>query len=422
MNPAACVFRHAAVVVAITVTAQCAFGQVVLPDNGFLTVKMRPQATGMWCWAASAQMVMESLGKLVSQCDEANKEFGRTDCCSVPTPEACVNGGWPEFDKYGFSYKLTNDAALSWDALRTEISTRKTPFAFSWHWSGGGGHMMVVRGFSTINGRKFVSIDDPWPPQSGDARDITYDEYVQGDGHTHWNDFYAVSANAKGAGNIASIKLNRLQLAQSESARDLEINDKAISPRRGIEFKAAMTQSISAASQSLETFKELDKRTEIKLTEKATVKLGDPFPLVRIGLNELRNSAPGSAKDIIGNISDRVLYPIQALEEVKSGVTVQKKNEVWKDVSYGNVALTRQLVKVRRTYAAEHKISMSDFYVVSIPALNVHFVATNEPSGVVLIPAFDDATTGLKAGVPQNAADVMPKLVLAAQRHNGLPR
>ena len=55
---------------------------------------------------------MEFLGTAVDQCDEANKRFGRTDCCNSPTPGACVIGGWPEFDKYGFTFLTTNDTPL----------------------------------------------------------------------------------------------------------------------------------------------------------------------------------------------------------------------------------------------------------------------------------------------------------------------
>jgi len=68
----------------------------------------------MWCWAASGEMTMELLGASITQCDEANKRFGRTDCCNNPTPVGCINGGWPEYDKYGFTFSRTSDTALTW--------------------------------------------------------------------------------------------------------------------------------------------------------------------------------------------------------------------------------------------------------------------------------------------------------------------
>jgi hypothetical protein len=162
-----------------------------------LAVTLRPQLTDMWCWAASGEMVMEFLGVTVQQCVEANNEFTRTDCCNSPTPGACVNGGWPQFDKYGFTFQETSDTALTWTQLQDEISNAagcgSRPFAFSWHWPGGGGHMMVVIGYETVGNVNYVEINDPWAPNVGDHRFITYDFYVASPGdHTHWNDFYQI--------------------------------------------------------------------------------------------------------------------------------------------------------------------------------------------------------------------------------------
>lgn len=169
-----------------------------------LAVTMHSQQTRMWCWAASAQMVMDYLGHDVSQCVQANNRFGRNDCCNIspcpnpPQNHACVSGGWPEFEKYDFTSKQTANAALSWVDLKAQVSTasncKKKPFCFSWHWPGGGGHMMVIRGYQTVNGVNYVSVRDPWPPCVGDSYIITYDYYVTSPGHhTHWNDYYDIT-------------------------------------------------------------------------------------------------------------------------------------------------------------------------------------------------------------------------------------
>lgn len=158
-----------------------------------LPVNLFPQQTSMWCWAASGEMVMSYLGGMVSQCEQANQRFGRTDCCDSPTPSACINGGWPEFGKYGFTYNV--GGALSWTALKEQIDSRRTPFAFSWKWDGDGGHMMVVTGYKVINRQNWVSISDPWSPNYGSQRDILYADYVDGTGYSHWYDYYNVARN-----------------------------------------------------------------------------------------------------------------------------------------------------------------------------------------------------------------------------------
>jgi hypothetical protein len=170
---------------------------------GSLPVQLHPQQTNMWCWAASGEMVMDYLGHDVAQCVEANNRFARKDCCTIqlcPNPVAahpCVRGGWPEFGKYGFSFKKTTNAPLSWEDLREQISNmpccKKRPFCFTWYWAGGGGHMMVAKGYFTLGGTNYVAVLDPWAPCQGDEYIITYDYYVESIGnHTHWDDYYDV--------------------------------------------------------------------------------------------------------------------------------------------------------------------------------------------------------------------------------------
>ena len=156
-------------------------------------VSLRGQETPVWCWAASGEMCMDFLGTDVSQCDEANKRFGRTDCCNSPRPAACVNTGWPEFEKYGFTYNRTSNTPLTWAQLKEQIYCKKKPFAFSWHWSGGGGHMMVVKGYAEIDGTNYVYYDNPLPVGTGSHEIKTYTDWVSGPGYTHWDDFYDIT-------------------------------------------------------------------------------------------------------------------------------------------------------------------------------------------------------------------------------------
>ena len=163
------------------------------PNQNTLPVPLCPQQTPMWCWAASGEMVMTYLRHPVQQCLEANYRFGRNDCCNDPTPDACVTGGWPQFDHWGFSFQT--DSALTFDQLRQEINLYR-PVAFSWGWIHGGiipggGHMMVARGYNTS--AQLVYINDPWPPRTGDVSWITYATYVsQPNHHVHWTDYFGV--------------------------------------------------------------------------------------------------------------------------------------------------------------------------------------------------------------------------------------
>jgi len=166
------------------------------PEQALLAVPLTGQQTGSWCWAASGQMVMQKLGKNVTQCDEADKYFHRV-CCDSGKPKACINGGWPPFGAFGFEAKITTNAALPWDDIRKEIGCNQRPIAFSWKNIGTGGHMMTLIGYGMTGGTPTVMINDPWPPGTGESRPIPYETYVSMKGkYTHWNDYYEVEQKA----------------------------------------------------------------------------------------------------------------------------------------------------------------------------------------------------------------------------------
>lgn len=198
----------------ITLTAQAARAQIIT-----LPLTLHWQQTGQWCWAASGQMLMDFFGpRDVPQCYQANQEFGRTDCCSCPTPGDCVQPGWPQFDTWGYNATTTNwGSPLSWSQVIAEINAGR-PFMFSWAWNGGGGHAMVAYGyfnfslppfpFVTFPPINWVFLANPWGPQGrcgpggnasgpfgGDDEIVTYSEFVGGPGydHTHGADIYNIS-------------------------------------------------------------------------------------------------------------------------------------------------------------------------------------------------------------------------------------
>jgi hypothetical protein len=163
-----------------------------------VNVPTMAQQASNWCWAASGEMTMRYFGHDVAQCTEANNEFGLTGCCQNNSG-SCNNGGWPEYQKYGFTANQTSDAPLAFAEIQGEIYCSNRPFAFSWHWDGGGGHMMVLTGYSVTDNTQWVNVNDPEPytdlqhPNGGTATVMTYSRYVSDVGHTHWNDFYNIA-------------------------------------------------------------------------------------------------------------------------------------------------------------------------------------------------------------------------------------
>ena len=173
-----------------------ALGGCCNPPNSFLlNVPITAQEQSNWCWAASGKMCMNYIhpASNVAECDEANKEFSQSTCCQNGSSSQCNQGGWPQPDKYGFTFNTTSDTPLQWNQVTGQIYCNSKPFAFSWHWSGGGGHMMVAVGYSIVDGANYITVNDPLPVGMGSQWTNTYDYYVSATGHTHWNDYYNIT-------------------------------------------------------------------------------------------------------------------------------------------------------------------------------------------------------------------------------------
>jgi hypothetical protein len=142
-------------------------------------------------------MLAEPFGLSATQCSLANHRFGKTTCCSqqsagssCPKTDDCNTPGWLELDFVGLTFHET-PAALGWGRLRKQISCKKRPMGFAYGTPGVVGHVLVIRGYLTVSGTRYLVLNDPWSPCNGNERLITYDQYVDPAGTaTHWNTWY----------------------------------------------------------------------------------------------------------------------------------------------------------------------------------------------------------------------------------------
>jgi hypothetical protein len=150
------------------------------PSRYTLPVEMRPQETELWCWAATGQMTMEFLGKNVTQSEQANRLFQRSDCDDHPVPKPCVRGGMVVLGPYGFHADVSTKP-LSEDEVIRQIATLKKPIPFGYKWPGGGGHIGLLVGYvRTTDGKLLVEILDPFPPSKGERSLIPYKRWASG--------------------------------------------------------------------------------------------------------------------------------------------------------------------------------------------------------------------------------------------------
>jgi hypothetical protein len=168
-----------------------------------LDVELTGQLTQQWCWATCAQMVMRYFGKNITQCEQANALFKRTDCChsvmgrGAPFKpiSACAKAGNPDWNYYGFEVTHSSyDTPLTYEELVAQIDANK-PVCFSWKWNSGGSHMLVAIGywnsFQLLG--DVVLVNDPWPVNKGEFKIISYHAYVSGVNYTHGRDTYDIT-------------------------------------------------------------------------------------------------------------------------------------------------------------------------------------------------------------------------------------
>jgi hypothetical protein len=127
-----------------------------------LAFNMQAQTQSNWCWAATATSVSHFYWFISSwtQCRVANDELGHNDCCNNPVPSTC-NVPW-YLDK---ALTRTNNFVsvtrpVSFQQIRDEIDAGH-PVGARIGWNGGGGHFMVIYGYSLVAGVEYFDIDDP---------------------------------------------------------------------------------------------------------------------------------------------------------------------------------------------------------------------------------------------------------------------
>lgn len=343
------------------------------------------QHTDMWCWAASAQMIMATHGVNISQCEQANYWLNRNDACQQPTPADCVRGGWPDFPHWGFNALAGPDGvALSFDEVRAQVDAKR-PFAFSWHWTGGTqGHMMVVTGYSLAGGNELVHVNDPWPPRTGDSATYTYANFVGGDSaqggsnpHTHWRDYYDIApAGVGGAPNMATAGGVGpwIPVASDPSPGDAADRGKALVGELVTVEKASGLMLPAAAPGGPPGGIPEGFEPELRV-----------YYLLQ---DQLLGYEPGA--DVHDMLFDgkEFMFPLTAGGEVTSSVVISKVADGWAIKRVGSPNLTRAITDARSVAASSSRRLPSDYFVVHVPHMYRVFLAHDEGDLVVFDPVF----------------------------------
>jgi ABC-type bacteriocin/lantibiotic exporter with double-glycine peptidase domain len=129
-----------------------------------LNVPLKVQEHSQWCWAGASQMVLNFFGKTPSQCAEVNYAKGINYACGNSTFNWNSNANQPNstnsitYILNGWGVNSSVVGVLSQSNSTSRINANR-PYVILWQWTSGGGHFVVVKGYSG----NYLYINDPWP-------------------------------------------------------------------------------------------------------------------------------------------------------------------------------------------------------------------------------------------------------------------
>ncbi len=152
---------------------------------------MQRQQQSNWCWAAVGASVFQFYSKAATwaqQCRVASSELGKTCCPAGVNPGVC-NVPWyldRALTRVGHLARWARVAATL-AQIQGEINGKR-PLGARVGWASGGGHFVVLSGYSTSGAGTFVTVEDPVYGRSTITLTAFQTSY-QGSGtwtHTYW--------------------------------------------------------------------------------------------------------------------------------------------------------------------------------------------------------------------------------------------
>lgn len=137
--------------------------------------------------------------------------------------------------------------------------------------------------------------------------------------------------------------------------------------------------------------------------------LGEPLPVVFVGLDSLRTYQAGGQPERLLSTLNQASFPVLVNQAPRSSVVVQQQNGGWRTSTLGNGALARLIHEGRRAGANREQV------LVHVGALGLHFVGHRMDNRLMLTPLTSDATFGFRAGSPMQADSVFARLATFAR-------
>jgi hypothetical protein len=160
--------------------------------------------------------------------------------------------------------------------------------------------------------------------------------------------------------------------------------------------------------------------------------LGEPFPIIRLGLNGLKArrdaaglahflplAAPGATEPVT---LPEVLYPVFSGPELAGSVTLeQQEGGTWKPTVFNNLGVAKALFDAKQKRQSSQPAENEQYTGISVRALGLFFLAVLRDSGDLFIPLTSDKEIGFEKDVPVPAEQALATLSRLANSYNGQP-
>jgi hypothetical protein len=452
---AASALARALVATAMTLAAASVGAAVDIPYTP------TPQLADLLCWAATTQMVVDAMSpphavdpdepyKIAAQAWLASTDPNfpaKVKACKADIAGNCNRVWYPILHEMGFDYSEQSTPSLTENQLTAQLDQGRL-MIFGWLYDNSsttGLHLMLIAGYHhTAAGKLRLHIYDPLPVNVGSGQTISYDNYTVAAPRDLHNDMglpYAQSLNyydIHTQAEATSPPLPPTNLAVDSGASSAAPGPgpapaavrpappvppapgppAAARPGASVALREAIEESRPFAAKALAEFDAADYSAPHDLRAKLSV--GKPFPIVALGLDELRAAAGAPTARLLRRETGVVLYPVIAAGKVRDSFLLIKRDASWIRGGYANTAVARLLVEQRRQHA-KSKQQWSSYYLLSVPALGAFFLAQPSATEAMLIPVASDPAISaggkpLQAGRAYQARDVLTGLIEAAVR------
>ncbi len=163
--------RVAALFIMISLLFSSGVTVFAYPTDYSISVPSKTQQKSNWCWAAtSVSSISYVKGSSSAPTQSALVTYVKGSTVNDPATMSEVQSG---LSHYGVS--STYGSAMAFSSVRIELYNYDSPILAGWGWTGGGGHMVVLDGYSEDT----TNYVDYMDPGDGSFNFATY-SYVKG--------------------------------------------------------------------------------------------------------------------------------------------------------------------------------------------------------------------------------------------------